>query len=177
MELHGIETYLQRYLQRLPHVHSHRWTAREPDWAIGALAGFGAGGIVMVLELAYAAVAGVDPWRTPRLIAALLLGDPVLQVGGYSRAVVVAALAVHYFLGTFFGLVLAGLMAPFRFDSSVAMALVAGAVFGALLYLFDFYAMAGVLPWFAELRGWTTVLGHVAFGMTAALIYRILRRR
>ena len=167
---------LASYLHNL-RVQSHRWTAREPDWVIGALAGFGAGGIVMLIELAFAAAIGTDPWRTPRLIAAMVLGSPVLQVGGYSLDVVIAALAVHYLLGTFFGLVLAALMAPFRLDSSVVMAVVSGAVFGLLLYVFNFYVITSVLPWFAEMRGWVTVLGHIEFGVMAGLLYRMLERR
>jgi hypothetical protein len=172
----NLGSHLDSYFHRL-RLQSHRWTAREPDWVIGALAGFGAGGIVMVLELAFAAAIGADPWRTPRLISALVLGSPVLQVGGYSLDVVVAALAVHYLLGTFFGLVLAAIMAPFRLDSSVVMAVVAGAVFGVLLYLFNFYVITSALPWFAEMRGWATVLGHVEFGVMAGLLYRMLERR
>lgn len=168
--------HLGEYFQRL-RAQSHRYTAREPDWAIGALAGFGAGGIVMLVELAFAAAMGADPWRVPRLIAAMALGPAVLQVGGYSLAVLIAALAVHYVLGTFFGLVLAALMAPFRLDSSVVMAVVSGAVFGLLLYLFNFYVITSVLPWFAEMRGWVTVLGHVEFGVMAGLFYRMLERR
>lgn len=158
------------------HIHSHRLVARQADWTVAAIAGFGAGGILMLLELALAMAMGADPWRTPRLIAALLLGDSVLQVGGYSMAVVAAALFVHYLLGAAFGLVLAGLIAPFRLDSSAGMVLLAGALFGAVLYLFNFHVVASALLWFAELRGWYTLLGHVVFGMTAALIYRWLER-
>ncbi len=159
-----------------PRVQSHRWVARQPYWTVGAIAGFAAGGILMLLELAFSAATGTDPWRAPRLVAAMLMGDPVLQVGGYSLAVLAAALAVHYVLGAWFGLVLAALMAPFRLDSSYGMALLAGAVFGSALYLFNFYLMAAVLPWFVELRGWSTVLGHIVFGMAAALIYRMLEQ-
>jgi hypothetical protein len=169
-------TGLAAHLDRL-HLQSHRWAAREPDWSIGALAGFGAGGIVMVLEIAFAAATGADPWRTPRLIAALVLGSEALQFAGYSLAVVIAALAVHYLLGTFFGLVLAAVIAPFRLDSSTVMVIGAGAIFGMLLYLFNFHVITGALPWFAEMRGWTTVLGHVAFGVMAGLLYRMLERR
>jgi hypothetical protein len=172
----NLGSHLSSFLHRL-HPQSHRWAAREPDWVIGALAGFGAGGIVMVLELAFAAAIGADPWRTPRLISALVLGSPVLQVGGYSLDVVIAALGVHYLLGTFFGLVLAAIVAPFRLDSSTLMVVVAGAVFGAVLYLFNFHVITGVLEWFAEMRGWTTLLGHVEFGVMAGLLYRMLERR
>lgn len=176
MEHHRLGSQLESYFHAL-RLQSHRFTAREPDWAIGALAGFGAGGIVMLIELAFAAAIGTDPWRVPRLIAAMALGYPVLQAGGYALDVAIAALAVHYVLGTFFGLLLAAIMAPFRLDSSVVVAVVSGAVFGVLLYLFNFYVITSVLPWFAEMRGWVTVLGHVEFGVMAGLIYRMLERR
>ncbi len=180
MEYRNLGSHLESCLHRInpgSRLASHRWAAREPDWVIGALAGFGAGGIVMVLELAFAAAIGADPWRTPRLISALVLGSPALQFAGYSLEVVIAALAVHYLLGTFFGLVLAAIIAPFRLDSGTVMVVVAGAVFGVLLYLFNFYVITSVLPWFAEMRGWTTLLGHVEFGVMAGLLYRILERR
>jgi hypothetical protein len=158
------------------HIHSHRMVARQADWTVAAIAGFGAGGILMLLELAFSAAMGIDAWRTPRLVAALVMGDDVLQVGGYSPGVVAAALFVHYLLGAVFGMVLAALIAPFQLDSSIGMVLLAGAVFGIVLYLFNFQLIASALRWFTELRGWYTLLGHVVFGMAAALIYWWLER-
>lgn len=163
-------------LRMKPLLQSHRWVAREPDWTVAAIAGFGAGGILMLLELAFAVAMGADPWRAPRLIAAMLLGDGVLQGAGYNLPVLVAALVVHYLLGIFFGCVLAALVAPFHLDSSLALVLAVGALFGVGLYLFNFYVIAGVLTWFEELRGWTTLLGHMVFGIVAAGIYRQLER-
>lgn len=32
------------------HMLSQRWTARRPDWAAAAVAGFGAGGVLMLLS-------------------------------------------------------------------------------------------------------------------------------
>ncbi|WEF33794.1 hypothetical protein PX653_03125 [Pseudoduganella chitinolytica] len=163
-------------LRMKPLLVSHRWVAREPDWTVAAIAGFGAGGILMLLELLFATATGVDPWRTPRLIAAMVLGDPVLQVQGYNLSVLIAALVIHYVLGIVFGFVLGALIAPFHLDSSIALVLATGAVFGAVLYLFNFYVVASALAWFIELRGWTTLLGHVVFGMVAAFVYRQLER-
>lgn len=160
------------------HLHSHRWVARQPDWAAAAVAGFGAGGILMVLELLWeVVVTGRDPWLTSRMIAALVMGWDVLQGSGYSLSVLVAALAVHYMLGIAFAVLLAIIIAPFHLDSSAGMVLLAGAVFGAVLYLFNFYVMAGAFNWFAELRGWPTLAGHVLFGMTAAYIYSAMESR
>src|SRR4051812_47602290 len=95
------------------HMHSHRWGARQPDWAAAAVAGFGAGGILMVLELAWTAfIAQGDPWLATRMVAAMVLGWDALQTTGYSLAVVVAALVVHYVLGIAFGVLLAAVIAP-----------------------------------------------------------------
>lgn len=155
----------------------HRWEARVPDWAAAAVAGFGAGGVLMLLEIAFVTATGnTDPWRTTRMIAALIMGTHVLDASGYGTGVVVGALLVHYLLGAAFGVVLAAIIAPFRLDSSIAMALSAGALFGVLLYAFNFLVLANTFPWFAPLRGWPTLIAHVIFGMTAAFTYLKLER-
>jgi len=159
------------------HLQSHHWQARWPDWAAAAVAGFGAGGVLMLLELAWAAfISGDDPWQTSRMIAAMAMGADTLQPTGYSMTVLVVALLVHYALGVVFGVLLAAIMAPFKLDSSSAMALTAGGVFGLLLYVLNFYGMTGVYTWFVELRGWPTAIAHVVFGMAAAYIYLKLER-
>ena len=159
------------------HLQSHHWQARWPDWAAAAVAGFGAGGVLMLLELAWAAfITGDDPWQTSRMIAAMAMGADTLQPAGYSMTVLVVALLVHYALGVVFGVLLAAIMAPFKLDSSSAMALTAGGVFGLLLYVLNFYGMTGVYTWFVELRGWPTAIAHVVFGMAAAYIYLKLER-
>lgn len=159
------------------HLQSHHWQARWPDWAAAAVAGFGAGGVLMLLELAWAAfITGDDPWQTSRMIAAMAMGADTLQPTGYSMTVLVVALLVHYALGVVFGVLLAAIMAPFKLDSSSAMALTAGGVFGLLLYVLNFYGMTGVYTWFVELRGWPTAIAHVVFGMAAAYIYLKLER-
>ena len=159
------------------HLQSHRWEARLPDWAAAAIAGFGAGGVLMLLEIGYLVATGSNnPWQTTRMIAALVMGTDVLDISGYTSGVVAAALLVHYLLGMAFGIVLAAIIAPFKLDSSAAMALSAGALFGVLLYAFNFLVLASTFPWFAPLRGWLTLIAHVAFGMTAAFTYLKLER-
>ncbi len=159
------------------HMQSHHWQARLPDWAAAAIAGFGAGGVMMLLEVLWAVTAGgADPWRPAHMVAAMAMGWDALQTTGYSLAVVATALIIHYLLGTVFGVLLAAIVAPFRLDSSPAMILLSGALFGLALYGLNFYGMTGVFAWFTELRGWGTALGHVLFGAAAALIYLLLER-
>ncbi len=159
------------------HLQSHHWQARLPDWAAAAVAGFGAGGVLMLLEPIWvAASGGADPWLATHMIAAMVMGWDALQGSGYSLGITVAALLVHYTLGVAFGIVLAAIIAPFRLDSSMGLALATGAVFGLLLYALNFYGMAAVYTWFVALRGWPTAIAHVIFGMTAAFFYLKLER-
>lgn len=159
------------------HMHSHRLQARAPDWPAAAVAGFLAGAILMVLELLWSATVHADsPWSITHRIAAIVLGPDALRSSDFSVAVIAAALGTHYVLGILFGLVLAAVIAPFRFDSSAGMVLLTGALFSGLIYLFDFYVMVQAFPWFAVLRGWPTFVGHLLFGMSAAVIYWKLER-
>lgn len=159
------------------HMHSHRLEARVPDWPAAAVAGFVAGAVLMVLELLWASMMpGASPWITSHKIAAIVMGQDVLQTTGFSVGVVAVALATHYVLGILFGIVLAAIIAPFHFDSSSGMVLLVGAVFGVLIYLFDFYGMVRLFSWFADMRGWATFIAHLIFGMAAAIMYWQLER-
>jgi hypothetical protein len=154
------------------------WEHRLPDWPAAAAAGFAAGATVMVLELLWTSFAGsTDPWQITRLIAAILMGPGPLQTAGFDALVVGVALLIHYGLGVVFGLVLAWIIAGFHFDTSPALMLAVGAVFGLVLYLIDFYVMVRVFPWFEPLRGWPMVVAHLVFGIVAALMYWRLDRQ
>jgi hypothetical protein len=158
----------------------HRWERRAPDWLAAVVAGFAAGAVLMVLELAWTALAGSDgPWRISQLVAALLLGPGTLQVSPYhfDVGVVVLALSTHYVLGVVFGMVLGFILAGFHYDTSLVAVPLIGAAFGAALYLFNFVALTQLFPWFAELRGWATFASHLVFGVSAALLYWQLARR
>ena len=158
----------------------HQWERRPPDWLAAAVAGFAAGAVLMVLELAWAALAGGDgPWRISQLVAALVLGPGTLQASPshFDAGVVVLALATHYLLGVVFGIALGFILAGFHYDTSLAAMQVIGAIFGVLLYLFNFLALTQLFPWFAELRGWATLVAHLVFGVSAALLYHKLARR
>jgi hypothetical protein len=157
------------------HMHSHRWANRLPDWPAAAVSGFVAGAILMVLELLWSTlVTDASPWVMSHKIAAITMGQDVLQSTDFSLGVVAAALATHYVLGIVLGVVLAVIIAPFHLDSSMAMILLVGAVFGLAIYLLNFYGMSRFFPWFDDMRGLPTLAAHLIFGMAAAAMYRQL---
>jgi len=162
-------------------LHLHRWVSHPFDWTAAAVAGFCGGAVLMALELMWSAVApGVGgPWHTPYLVAALLMGPEVLWSVPYvfDPAVLVTALFTHYLLGIGFGIVLALVASGFGFDRDLPAMALLGAVFGIVVYAIDFHVLVRYFPWFTDLQGWPTAIAHVAFGVTAALLYHHLARR
>jgi hypothetical protein len=157
------------------HMRSHHFTHRRPDWRAAIMAGV----VFLVLELVLATlIPGGSPWASPRMIASTLLGRSVLHAPGtFEASIMVAALVLHFVLAIVFALILSLIMAPFRFDSSTAMASLVGAVFGLAMYLLNFYGMTRLFPWFAEARNWISVVSHLVFGVVVADTYLRLERK
>ncbi len=159
------------------HLLSPRWTAQRPDWLAAAVAGFGAGGVLMLLELFWSSVVqDGNPWPATRMVAAMAMGGAVLRESGFSLAVVATALALHYALGTVYGVALVAVVVACGLEPRAFMATLAGAAFGLLLYIVNFYGVAQAFPWFSALRGAATATTHVVFGMAVVVFYLALER-
>ena len=151
---------------------------RPVDWPAAAVAGFGAGAILMVLDLVWSlAVTGEGPWVAPRMIAAIVMGPEVLASSGFDLGIVVLALLLHYAFGIVGGLVIAAVSAALGLDSRLDLAVLTGAAFGLVLYIVNFHVMVSVYPWFAEIRGWVALLINLVFGIATTMLYWKLERR
>ncbi|RQR34858.1 hypothetical protein [Burkholderia sp. Bp9142] len=160
------------------HMHSHHYVHRMPDWRAAVIGGGVAGAAILVAEIVEAVIVGQGAWAPLRMIAAIYFGEDALAPSAtFEVGILLAALGVHAALTIVFGLILAVIAAPFSLDSSIGMATLAGASFGLLLYVVNFYAMTQFFPWFADARGWVSALDHVAFGLIASHVYRSVERR
>ena len=162
-------------------LHLHRGMPREIDWFAACVAGFGAGALLMVLELTWAAsMSGEGPWRLTQLVAALTLGPETAlsaPAGEFSVLFATMALITHYVLGIFSGCVVAAVLGFLHRTTQIAAAEIVGSLFGAAIYLVNFHLLTALVPWFTELRGWSTFIVHVIFGLVTAVLYVRLARR
>lgn len=111
--------------------------------------------------------------RDARLAAAVVLGPAVLPPPAtFDLAVMAVATAVHFALSLAYTALVAVLVGGRPMRSAVAI----GAGFGVALYVVNMHGFTWVYPWFAQARGWITVVAHVAFGISAAAAWRAARR-
>ncbi|MBY4697232.1 sodium:proline symporter [Burkholderia latens] len=133
------------------------------------LAAFGAAVGSTVIELLLWPLAGEDPihnlFRDARMTAALVIGRRVLGApAGFDPAIMSVATLVHAALSLAYAAVLARLVR----NLSSGAALLAGGVFGLVLYGVNLHAFTAIFPWFVDARGAITLVAHVVFGATAA---------
>ena len=140
-----------------------------------AAAGLVAGTLATVTQMLLWAATGEDAWelllRDSRLTAALVLGRPALSPSaGVDIRALTAAAVVHFSLS----IIYAALLLPVTKRLPPTAAMLAGALFGALLYLLNLYALTAIFPWFAEARGGITLAAHIVFGLSVVSTYRLI---
>jgi hypothetical protein len=152
---------------------------RRIDAAGAVYAGIAAGIGATLIQLVLWGVTSVDVpavlLRDARLAAAIVRGPAVLTApcAGMEMVweVLLPATIVHFVLSIAYGFMLAAMLTGAGLRNPIA-AIVAGACFGALLYLANMYGFTHLFPWFSVTRDWITLAAHVAFGVIAAAVYR-----
>lgn len=112
-------------------------------------------------------------FRDARLAAAIVMGRGVLGPHtGFDPLVMGAATLVHFSLSLAYTTVLTMAVRSL----SLRSALLAGTVFGLILYGINMHGLTTIFPWFIPVRGVVTLVAHLVFGITAAAIYKIAGR-
>ncbi len=144
------------------------------DWKSAVWSGLIAGLVFLALELILVPLLqGGSPWGPPRMIAAIGMGKEVLPPPAtFDLGIVVVAMLIHFVLTIVYGLILALII----HRMSRGMAIVAGAVFGLVLYAINFYGFTALFPWFAMARGGLSIFVHLVFGVVAAWAYKGMQK-
>ena len=147
------------------------------DWRAAVWAGLIAGAVFMMVEMALVGtVGGASPWGPPRMIGARVMGQSVLPPPAtFDAVIMMVAMVIHFLLSVLFGVVLGWAISRWRIG--MAAALVAGLIFGLVVYFVDFYIMAAIFPWFAMARGAISISAHAIFGSVLGAAYRALAAR
>lgn len=138
------------------------------------IAGLVAGMAFLMIEMAMLVMMGQSPWGPPRMMGAIVLGRGALTPPDtFDMVVIGVAMMLHLTLSVMYALAFAFVGGRLALLPSM----LAGAIFGAIIYAINFYGFTSLFPWFAMARGMGSVAGHVAFGVILALVYKLSARQ
>lgn len=109
------------------------------------------------------------------MIAAIAMGDGVLPPPAtFDIGIMMVAMIVHFLLSILLGVVLGWAISHWRM--TLMNAIIAGIVFGLVVYFVGFYVMTGIFPWFAMARGGISIFAHAVFGLTLGWAYHSIAK-
>jgi hypothetical protein len=142
-------------------------------WVLrGAVMGIAAGGVFLLFEIVAAGIMSHSSFVPLRMIAAVALGEGALpgQPTIGLAVVVPAALAVHYALSALYGAAFGAIIGMGGLHNNRLVLVGAAAVFGFLLWLVNFYAIAPLaFPWFSMTNPLVQIAAHAFFGTALGL--------
>lgn len=110
-------------------------------------------------------------FRDIRYTAAIIFGETILPPPAtFDLQALLMATMIHVVLSILYAIALSILMDRLCLKSS----LIAGGLYGLIIFWVNMYGVVIFYPWFMETRDWITVIAHIAFGVSAAGIYKIL---
>lgn len=130
--------------------HAHPTSAIDLGRAVkhGMIGGILAGLVFPMFEMAMAAIQGQNPLGPLRMIGGIAVGEQALDPNFSILIAGAAGMAVHMVLSVVYGLVFgaAATLLP-ALVASLGVAAIAGAVWGTILWVVNFYVVAPVLGW------------------------------
>lgn len=147
------------------------------NWAGAIGAGMIAGMVFLVMEMGLVAATGGEIWGPPRMMAAIVMGQGVLPPPAtFDPDIAAVAMLVHFALSIVYALVAGWVIEQWGMGTGTAA--LAGAAFGLVLYLVNFYGFAALLfPWFATARNWIGIVSHLVYGGVLAWSYQAIAGR
>lgn len=110
-------------------------------------------------------------FRDIRYTAAIIFGETILPPPAtFDLQALLIATMIHAILSMLYAIALPTLIDRLGLKTS----LIAGGLYGLIIFWVNMYGVVIIYPWFVDTRDWITVTAHIAFGVSAAGIYKIL---
>lgn len=110
-------------------------------------------------------------FRDIRYTAAIIFGETILPPPAtFDLQALIIATLIHTLLSILYAIILPMLIDRLGLKTS----LIAGGIYGLIIFWVNMYGVVIIYPWFVETRDWITVIAHIVFGVSAAGIYKIL---
>ena len=142
----------------------------------GAVAGFLAGAVMVLLSPILSLLTGVSVWEPPKIIAATLLGPAVVNTPGFDPVAVITGTAIHFIisiaLGAIFGIITHRLL---HMTTDFGLPALIGLCYGLIIFFVAYFIIPLINPTVNEYGMAPVIAQNMAFGIFVGIFYSLVR--
>jgi hypothetical protein len=142
----------------------------------GAVAGFLAGAVMVLLSPILSLLTGIDVWEPPKIIAATVYGPSVMDTTGFVAGPVITGTLIHFaisiVLGAIFGIVCHRL---FHLTTDFGLPALIGLCYGLMIFFVAYFIIPMINPTVVEYGMAPVIAQNMAFGICLGMFYSLVR--
>ncbi len=142
----------------------------------GAVAGFLAGAVMVLLSPILSLLTGISIWEPPKIIAATVYGPSVMDTPGFVIGPVITGTIIHFVisiaLGAIFGIVSHRL---FHLTTDFGLPALVGLCYGLIIFFIAYFIIPLINPTVAEYGMAPVIAQNMAFGICLGIFYSLVR--
>ncbi len=146
----------------------------------GAIAGFLAGAVMVLLSPILSLITNVNIWVPPKLIAATApwINGATATQPGFEFAPVLTGTVIHFLVSTVLGMLFGLFFRGLRLPSDFGLPLLIGLVYGILIFLGAFFVILPLVnPTLVQFSMGPVLAQNLAFGVCLGIFYSLVRPR
>jgi len=142
----------------------------------GAVAGFLAGAVMVLLSPILSLLTGISIWEPPKIIAATVYGPSVVNTAGFDPGPVMTGTIIHFVisivLGAIFGIITHRIL---HMTTDFGLPALIGLCYGLAIFFVAYFIIPLINPTVNEYGMAPVIAQNMAFGICLGIFYSLVR--
>lgn len=142
----------------------------------GAVAGFLAGAVMVLLSPILSLLTGISIWQPPKIIAATVYGASIANNTSFEAGPVIMGTLIHFaisiVLGAIFGIIMHRM---FHLTTDFGLPALSGLCYGLIIFFFAYFIAPLVNPVVNQYSMAAVIAQNLAFGICLGIFYSMVR--
>ncbi|HEX6290137.1 MAG TPA: hypothetical protein VFZ66_13150 [Herpetosiphonaceae bacterium] len=155
---------------------TRRWSVPDVVGLGGAVAGFLAGAVMVLISPILSLLTGISVWEPPKIIAATVYGPSVMSTPGFEVGPVLTGTIIHFaisiVLGAIFGIVTHRML---HMTTDFGLPALIGLIYGLIIFFIAYFIIPLVNPVVTDYGMAPVIAQNIAFGICLGIFYSLVR--
>lgn len=142
----------------------------------GAVAGFLAGAVMVLLSPILSLLTGISIWQPPKIIAATVYGASIANNTSFEAGPVIMGTLIHFaisiVLGAIFGIIMHRML---HLTTEFGLPALIGLIYGLIIFFFAYFIAPLVNPVVNQYSMAAVIAQNLAFGICLGIFYSMVR--